>query len=73
MLTSEQAIERLKAKVGEHPSKGAAADALGVRQSNLSDMLHGKRPFAPTVLEALGLEVVKVTMYREKEKADAQS
>lgn len=70
MLTADQAIGRLKSHIAPFRRKGDAAKALGVSQSNLSDMLHGKRPLAPSVLTALNLDVVRVTMYQEKTNAE---
>ncbi len=48
-------LKKLRAVVAKYPSQKAAAEALRVPQSYLSDVLHERRPFSAHLLTAIGL------------------
>ena len=73
MLTPEQAIKRLEDHIKPMGKKKDAAAILGVPSVNLSQMLHGKRPLAGAVMDALGLERADRIMYREKKDTPANA
>lgn len=62
-MTKEKVLARLKTRVEKYDTNREAAQALGVSQPYLYDVLRGKREPASTILSALGLE--KVVSYRE--------
>ncbi len=49
-------LERLREYVTRHGTQRAAAAALHVSDSYLSDLLNRRRPFSAIVLERLGLQ-----------------
>lgn len=53
-------LEALKSFVETHPTQKAAATALGINESYLSDLLKARRKFSERMLEALGLKQVVV-------------
>ena len=57
-------VEVLRAFVAEHGTQTAAAQALGISEPYLSDMLKGNRAVAESTLTKLGLQklvtIVKV-------------
>jgi hypothetical protein len=72
VLTDEEAQARLKRHVeveflGHGKSKGDAAEAMGIPQTTLSDMLSGRRPITGSVADAINIE--RVMIYREKTHA----
>lgn len=48
-------LKELQAFVAKYPTKVAAADALGIGQPYLHDLLEGNRNFSDNILEKLGL------------------
>lgn len=57
----------LRAFVAGHDSQRAAAEALGISQAYLSDLLHKRRDCSPAIVEKLGLE--SITTFRKKRSA----
>lgn len=56
----------LRARIEAANSQKLAADALGVSEAYLSDIVRGHKAPGPKILNALGLE--RVVTYREKGK-----
>jgi hypothetical protein len=54
-LTETDVLARLESFVQGYPTQKAAAHALGVSQSYLSDLRGGRRPLTDTVLGRLGV------------------
>ncbi len=51
-------LGRLQALVKQYPTQWAAAEALGIKPSYLSDLLHGRRDISDKMLDRLGLQRV---------------
>lgn len=66
MLTEMQVIERLRAACKAAGGQKAFARLHGFTGAYVHDVLHGRRPPADRILDALGLE--RMTIYREKTK-----
>ena len=66
MLTETQVIERLRAACEAAGSQRAFAQAHQFTPAYVHDVLHGRRPPADRILDALGLE--RVVIYQEKER-----
>lgn len=52
-------LKELQAFVAKHPTKTAAADALGITLPYLLDMLSEQRNISDNMLEKLGLERIQ--------------
>jgi hypothetical protein len=68
ILTDDEAHARFVSKVREFDKKGEAAEFFGITPPAMSDMLGRHRGLTDAVLFKLGL--VRVQMFREKEKTD---
>ena len=55
MLTEEEALARLQQRVARFPTKGAAAEAFGLSQQYIGDVLHKRRPLGDRLLAVIGL------------------
>jgi plasmid maintenance system antidote protein VapI len=55
-LTTEQALDRLRARVAQYDTLTESAKALGVSAPYLSDILKGRRDIGPKIAQALRLE-----------------
>ena len=55
MAREIEPLTTLKAFVARYPTQSAAAGALGIRPSYLSDLLLNRRTFSPMILNRLGL------------------
>lgn len=58
-------IEELKAFVSRYPTQKAAAEALGISQGFLSDMLQGSRDVSARIREHLNIELVAIRKSKE--------
>ena len=54
LVSEEYVLASLREFVHEKGSQALAAEALGFKESYISLILSGKRPFPPSVAEALG-------------------
>jgi hypothetical protein len=63
LLTQAQAMDRMLKHMYSigYGGKQALARAAGIKQQNITEIQHGRRPLSPKVLAALGLRAV--TMY----------
>lgn len=64
MLTESQVIERLRTACEQAGGQKAFAQQHELTPTYVHDVLHGRRPPAYRILDALGLE--RVVIYREK-------
>lgn len=55
-MTVDEVLERLEAFVNKHESQVAAAKAMHITASYLSDVRNRRRAPGPAILEALGIE-----------------
>jgi DNA-binding transcriptional regulator YdaS (Cro superfamily) len=69
MLTELQVIERLRMACASIGGQKAFARAHGFTPAYVHDVLHGRRPPADRILEALGLE--RIIIYRENRNVAA--
>ena len=61
MPTEINALERLHKFVAGFPNQRKAADALGITQGYLSDLVNCRRDISPAILEKLGLRRTTVS------------
>ncbi len=66
MIDLDAIKQCLKELVKKHGSQRAAARALGIGQTQLFDIINGRRKPGPRTLKALGLE--QVTTYTQSKK-----
>ena len=61
----------LRAFIAKHGTQRAAADALGVTQQDLSDVVRGRRDITERMAGLIGLDVA--TVYTTRKPVDNQS
>jgi hypothetical protein len=66
-MTLDQVLAFIKRKIAEFDTQGAAAQAWGVSDSYLSEVLKGKQKPGPKILDALNLEHVDKYRWRKKD------
>lgn len=64
MAQTQSPEATLKAFVARYPTQRAAAEALGINPSYLTDLLYGRRQFSARILERLGLQRIVTKIAR---------
>lgn len=68
-MNESEAIEALREEVRRIGSQKAFAEAHGISEQYVSDMLRGRRAISDRVLGSLGLERVTTIEYRRRDES----